>query len=71
MSLDPACFARLDAWSPFLVAWIAAFTVLHCVRFAWMRREGAERRPHSRLSCQIALTPELQGLVLHVPDRQY
>jgi 2Fe-2S ferredoxin len=32
---------------------------------------AAERRDTSRLCCQIALTPEMQGLVLHVPDRQY
>ncbi|MGH6931951.1 MAG: 2Fe-2S iron-sulfur cluster-binding protein [Dongiaceae bacterium] len=27
----------------------------------------AERREHSRLSCQITATEELDGLVLHVP----
>lgn len=32
---------------------------------------AAERRPTSRLSCQIRLGPELQGLVVHLPDRQY
>ena len=31
---------------------------------------AAERRPESRLGCQIALTPELDGLVVQVPDRQ-
>jgi 2Fe-2S ferredoxin len=32
---------------------------------------AAERKPTSRLSCQIKVTPELDGLlVLHVPDRQ-
>ncbi|HJV84573.1 MAG TPA: 2Fe-2S iron-sulfur cluster-binding protein [Noviherbaspirillum sp.] len=32
---------------------------------------AAERKPNSRLSCQIKVTPELDGrLVLHVPDRQ-
>ena len=29
------------------------------------------RSTGSRLSCQIKLTPALQGLVLHLPDRQY
>ncbi len=28
----------------------------------------AERRPESRLSCQIVAAPELDGLVLHVPE---
>jgi len=57
LSLDPACFARLDSWTPFLVSWIAAFTVLHCVRFVWMRREGAERRPHSTAITELAGLP--------------
>ena len=32
---------------------------------------AAERRPTSRLSCQIVVGPELDGLVVHCPDRQY
>lgn len=31
---------------------------------------AAERRPSSRLSCQIRLSPELDGLIVHLPDRQ-
>jgi len=31
---------------------------------------AAERRPNSRLSCQIRMTPELDGLVLHLPGAQ-
>ena len=31
---------------------------------------AADRRESSRLSCQITLTPDLNGLVLHLPDRQ-
>jgi 2Fe-2S ferredoxin len=31
---------------------------------------AAERLPNSRLSCQIKMTPELDGLVLRLPDRQ-
>ena|ERR1700722_6981614 len=30
----------------------------------------AERRVGSRLSCQISITDELDGLVVHLPDRQ-
>lgn len=30
----------------------------------------AERRPESRLSCQIAMRPELNGLKVRLPDRQ-
>lgn len=32
---------------------------------------AAERRENSRLSCQIKASAELDGLVLHMPDRQY
>ncbi len=32
---------------------------------------AAERKANSRLSCQIKLGPELQGLTVHIPDRQY
>lgn len=32
---------------------------------------AAERRSNSRLSCQIALTPALDGLVVELPDTQY
>lgn len=31
---------------------------------------AAERRPESRLACQIATTEEMDGLVVRVPDRQ-
>ncbi len=31
---------------------------------------AAERRPTSRLACQIVVTPELAGIVVRVPDRQ-
>jgi 2Fe-2S ferredoxin len=32
---------------------------------------AAQVRPSSRLSCQIAMTPELDGLIVHIPDRQF
>ena len=28
------------------------------------------RRPDSRLSCQIRITPALDGLIVHIPERQ-
>ncbi|MGR8921669.1 MAG: 2Fe-2S iron-sulfur cluster-binding protein [Gammaproteobacteria bacterium] len=31
---------------------------------------AVERRPNSRLSCQIRMTPALDGLVVEVPERQ-
>ena len=32
---------------------------------------AAERRPESRLSCEIMLTESLDGLVVHLPETQY
>jgi ferredoxin, 2Fe-2S len=31
---------------------------------------ASERRPNSRLSCQIEVTPALDGLVVNLPERQ-
>jgi ferredoxin, 2Fe-2S len=38
---------------------------------AMLELTAAERRPTSRLSCQIELTPALDGLVVELPERQY
>lgn len=32
---------------------------------------ASERRVNSRLACQISLTPAIDGLTVHIPDRQY
>ncbi|MGI5453561.1 2Fe-2S iron-sulfur cluster-binding protein [Streptomyces sp. CA-249302] len=32
---------------------------------------AAERKPNSRLSCQIRVGPELDGLVVALPENQY
>ncbi len=31
---------------------------------------ASERKPNSRLSCQIDMTPALDGLVVHLPESQ-
>ena len=31
---------------------------------------ATDRQPNSRLSCQILVTPKLDGLVVHLPERQ-
>jgi ferredoxin, 2Fe-2S len=64
-----------------------ACATCHCyVDAAWRDRVGppasnaeremlqstaAEEKPGSRLSCQITVSPELDGLVVHLPERQY
>jgi 2Fe-2S ferredoxin len=32
---------------------------------------AAEVKPESRLSCQIVMSPELDGLIVHLPEAQY
>lgn len=32
---------------------------------------AAERKSNSRLSCQIRMKPDLAGLIVRMPDRQY
>ncbi|HYD06009.1 MAG TPA: 2Fe-2S iron-sulfur cluster-binding protein [Reyranella sp.] len=64
-----------------------ACATCHCyVDEAWTDRVGgpasaderdmlectaAEVRPESRLSCQIVVDDSLDGLIVHLPDRQY
>ncbi len=52
-----------DAWAERLPAPLATeLEMLECT--------ASERRPQSRLSCQIKLVPELDGLVLRLPESQ-
>jgi 2Fe-2S ferredoxin len=30
----------------------------------------SERKPGSRLSCQVSVTDELDGLIVHTPEQQ-
>ncbi len=53
-----------DAWISQLPAPLAnELEMLDCT--------AVPRSAGSRLSCQIQLSPALQGLVLHLPERQY
>lgn len=64
-----------------------ACATCHCyVDEAWIARVGepasqeeremlesaaTEIKPTSRLSCQIEMTPALDGLIVHLPEKQY
>ncbi len=37
---------------------------------AMLEFTASERRPNSRLSCQLVVTPEMDGLVVHLPEMQ-
>jgi 2Fe-2S ferredoxin len=50
--------------------WLSALPQPSDVELEMLECVAAERRPNSRLACQIKLTAELQGLVLRLPDTQ-
>ena len=53
----------------------AASTLI--LRFFWGRRryvaqiQGLQKQPNSRLSCQIKVSDELDGLVVRMPESQH
>ena len=52
-------------------AWIAQLPAPLANELDLLDCTAVPRSPGSRLSCQIRLTAALQGLVLHLPERQY
>ncbi|MBR1167695.1 2Fe-2S iron-sulfur cluster-binding protein [Bradyrhizobium liaoningense] len=51
-------------------SWLARLPAIADDEVALLDGTAAERRPNSRLSCQITVTSELDGLVLRLPERQ-
>ncbi len=51
-------------------AWAGRLPPLSEDEDALLDGAAAERRPTSRLSCQITATDALDGLVVHLPERQ-
>ena len=51
-------------------SWLARLPAMGSEEDALLDGTAAERTPNSRLACQIKVAPELDGLVLRLPDRQ-
>jgi ferredoxin, 2Fe-2S len=51
-------------------AWVGRLPAVGDDEDALLDGTAAERQPNSRLSCQIRIAPELDGLVLRLPARQ-
>ncbi|MCA1427822.1 MULTISPECIES: 2Fe-2S iron-sulfur cluster-binding protein [Bradyrhizobium] len=51
-------------------SWLARLPAMADDEDALLDGTAAERRRTSRLSCQITITPDLDGLVLKLPERQ-
>ncbi|MBI5320377.1 2Fe-2S iron-sulfur cluster-binding protein [Bradyrhizobium sp.] len=58
------CHVYVDA------AWLARLPAMGGDEDALLDGTAAERRAESRLSCQIKLSAGLDGLILHLPERQ-
>lgn len=52
-------------------AWVERLPPPSSDEQAMLELTAVPREPGSRLSCQVVLVPELQGLVVQVPERQY
>lgn len=52
-------------------AWAAQLPPATPDEEAMLEMTATERRPHSRLSCQIQITAAYDGLVVHLPTTQY
>jgi 2Fe-2S ferredoxin len=51
-------------------AWVAKLDPVSDDEDALLDGTAAERRPTSRLSCQIKVSPALDGLMVRLPERQ-
>jgi 2Fe-2S ferredoxin len=51
-------------------AWTGHLPPISDTEEAMLDNTVCERRPESRLSCEIKITPELDGLVVQLPVRQ-
>ncbi len=50
--------------------WLNKLAPMQATEDAMLETAASERKPNSRLSCQIVMSPELDGLVVHLPERQ-
>lgn len=50
--------------------WVAAAGPANADEEDMLHDLAVERRPESRLACQVRMSPALDGLVVHVPARQ-
>ena len=52
-------------------AWADRLAPPQAIELAMLECTAAERRPNSRLSCQISITQDMQGLTVRIPDTQW
>jgi 2Fe-2S ferredoxin len=59
------CHVYVDA------AWAQRLAPPQAMENDLLENTAAERRSNSRLSCQIVMTPEIDGIVVEIPERQF
>jgi 2Fe-2S ferredoxin len=52
------------------VGWLDRLPAMSDEEDALLDGAAAPRKPNSRLSCQIKMTPQLDGVILHLPKDQ-
>jgi 2Fe-2S ferredoxin len=50
--------------------WAGRLTPMEATENAMLGMTASERRPNSRLSCQIAMRPDLDGITVDLPEAQ-
>ena len=50
--------------------WLDKLAPMQATEDAMLDSAASERKENSRLSCQILMSSELDGLVVHLPERQ-
>ena len=58
------CHVYVDA------AWLARLPPMTDEEDALLDGTAAERRANSRLSCQLVVSPEMDGLIVYLPETQ-
>ena len=71
--IDAECGGALDCATCHVYvdrAWVDRLPPISDEEDAMLEGVVAERRPESRLSCQLKVDASLDGLVIHVPEQQ-
>jgi 2Fe-2S ferredoxin len=50
--------------------WAAKLPTMAATESEMLTMAGSERKPSSRLSCQIKMSADLDGITLHLPENQ-
>jgi ferredoxin, 2Fe-2S len=52
-------------------SWLSKTPPMNPAENEMLDSTASPRRPNSRLSCQLKMTPEMDGIVVYIPEAQY